>query len=91
MGLSVCVTRHPRKISSLAACILLSLYEGEKSEEGLGTPETPCLGGRDAPALLRSLQQASDQQRSVAQQEDTQCSYPGFFAFEMGIDEHMAF
>lgn len=64
---SVCVVMHLRKISSLAACILPALCEGMKSEEGLGTPDKS-HGGRDAPGLLRSLHQASGQQRSVAPQ-----------------------
>lgn len=82
----MCVAVYPRKISSLAACILPALCEGGKSK-GLGTPEK-FSGGREAPGLLRSLHQASGQQRSVAQQGDTQCSNPGFFAFEIGIGEH---
>lgn len=77
----------PRKISSLAACFLPALCEWGKSKEGLGTPER-FSGGRDAPGLLRSCHQASGQQGSVAQQGDPQCSYPGFFAFEIGIGEH---
>lgn len=43
-------------------------------------------GGRAAPGLLRSLHQGSDQQRSEAQQGDTQSSYAGSFACELGFD-----
>lgn len=77
------VAMHPRKISSLAACILPSLYEGEKAEEGLGAPDK-FPGGRDAPGLLRSLHQASGQQRSVAQEGARPVFLPWLLCFWNG-------
>lgn len=67
VGSSVCVALCPRKLRSPDACTLPALCEGVKSEEDHH-------GGRAVPGLLRSLHQASDQQRSVAQQGDTQSS-----------------